>query len=429
MQRIPGKEKNNKKLILLFYLFFCLFGLTCLLSASSPYESEKLTGDPNFLFFNQLIAFLISLGCLAVFSSFDYKLLRSASWILTLFVLICLLLVQFSPLGILAGGAKRWLNLGFFSFQPSEICKITVTVLLADALAKKRFNQYQLKDKLKNLAKISLFLLVLVVAYLVSKDLENSLNLLVLALSFFALYFIFVKLDLLHKRISLVLLIVSLILKQPDLGTGLLLVSTSFFLFFINGLNLAEIVTLCFALIGLLTVNLKINLYQYERIKAWLNPYDHPLSLGYNLIQSYYAIGRGGIWGVGYGSSEQKLGYLPVAYSDFIYSIICEELGLIGSILVVGSFITFLWKGFSLLLRVQEKFGKILGLGLIFCICFQTVFNLAGVTGLLPITGITLPFVSYGKSSLITLGIMIGIIINIIDKDSLIDSSKITKQK
>ena len=340
-------------------LVLASFGLLMLLSAAS-YESEKLTGNPHTFFLQQASTMLVTLTLMIVTSLVDYRYLRRTGWLLSFLALICLLLIEFSPWGKSSGGAQRWLQIGNFSFQPSEIVKISVLILMADGLAKAQW----LSGKI-------------------------------------------------IKRLLLCTILAFLILKQPDLGTTIVILVSCFCLLFIRGLNWGLGIFSLMAGVGVFWLSLLQNTYQMKRINGWLYPQKDPLGTGYNLLQSYYAVGSGGLWGTGYGNSLQKLGYLPVSYADFIFAIICEELGFIGLLLVIGLFLYLLWESVSTCLMVPDTFGKLLGIGIVFSLILQVIFNLGGVIGLLPVTGMPLPFISYGKTSLIVTGFMLGILLNL----------------
>lgn len=364
----PRKQPKEKQAIsigsidvgfLLLIAGMALFGLFMLLSASS-YESEKLTKHPQTFFLTQATAMGIGFAVMIMMAYFDYRWLRKFGWILSLFALGCLILVDFSPLGITSGGSQRWLHLGPLSFQPSEIAKISCLILMADGLSKYKW---------------------------------NSANVL--------------------KRIILCLLIAGLILKEPDLGTAVLVLSSCGCLLVAAGLNLGVAFTTIICGLGGVYLSIINNPYQLNRFTGWLAPEKDPLNTGYNLLQSYYAIGSGGILGVGYGQSIQKLGYLPVSYADFIFAIICEELGMVGCFVVMFFFLNLLWKGSDIALKVPGNFGKLLGVGIVCSLCIQAIFNLGGVVGLLPVTGMPLPLISYGKTSVIVIGFMLGILLNL----------------
>lgn len=355
-KKVIGKVDQS---FFFFIVALSLFGLFVLLSASS-YESEKATRLPQTFFLQQAGTLLLSFVIMLLVSSLDYRWLRKLGWISSITAIVSLILVDFSPLGITAGGSQRWLNLGPLSFQPSEIAKIAVLILMADGLAKASW---------------------------------KSRSVLI--------------------RLLLCGLMAGLVLKEPDLGTAVLILSSCGCLLIAGGLNL--LVASGTAIVGILGVWISIlkNPYQFERLQGWLAPEKDPLGSGYNLLQAHYAIGSGSVWGVGYGASIQKLGYLPVSYADFIFAIICEELGIVGSITILASFIYLLWKGSEIALKVPGNFGRLLGLGIVFSLTIQAVFNLGGVVGMLPVTGMPLPFISYGKTSLVVVGAMLGILLGL----------------
>ncbi len=356
--------------LILFVCGFASIGLIMLLSASS-YESEKSARDPLALFVQQSIA--VGLGGIVMFltSLFDYRYLRKFGWILSILCICFLCLVDFSSLGISSGGSERWLNLGPLTFQPSEIAKIAALILMADGLANFKWNSGPIL-----------------------------------------------------LRLIICLVMAVLILKEPDLGTAVIIISTIGYLLFASGLNLFLAIGALVTGFGGVVLSLQFNPYQMERFQGWLSPEKDPLGAGYNLLQSYYAIGNGGLFGVGYGNSIQKLGYLPVSYADYIFPVISEELGVVGSLLIVGGFVYFLWRGNAAALKIPGGFGRLLGLGIVFSLALQAIFNLSGVIGLLPMTGVPLPFISYGKTSIIMTGFMVGILINL-SKHKVVSQNKV----
>lgn len=355
-KNIVGKPDYS---LVVFLGLLSLFGLAMLLSASS-YESEKTTKYPQTFFLQQGSAFIIAGFVMFIMSFIDYRWLRKLGWLLSFFALASLLMVDFSPFGVTAGGSQRWLNLGPLSFQPSEIVKVSCLILMADGLANNSWKSWEV-----------------------------------------------------GKRLLLCLFMAGLILKEPDLGTAVLIVSSCGCLLVAAGLNLFIALGTAGVGLGVVITSIMHNPYQLQRFQAWLAPEKDPLNSGYNLLQAYYAIGSGGLLGVGYGGSIQKLGYLPVSYADFIFAIICEELGLVGTLVVIFSFAYILWKGVSIAFRVPGNFGKLLGLGIIFSLTIQAIFNLGGVVGLLPVTGMPLPLISYGKTSIVMVGFMLGILLNL----------------
>jgi cell division protein FtsW len=204
-----------------------------------------------------------------------------------------------------------------------------------------------------------------------------------------------------------------LILKQPNLSVTMIIGIMTFLMLIVAGLPRY----LCYALLPPLSFvlyhEITHNEYQMKRITGWWNPWKDPLETGYNLIQSYYAIGSGGLFGVGLGNSIQKLYYLPFQHTDFIFSVICEEWGFIGASIVIGLFGLLAWRGFAIAWHCPSRFGRMLAFGLTLAIVLQAMINISVTVGLMPVTGVTLPLISYGGTSMIvTLG-MIGMLLNI----------------
>lgn len=336
-----------------------VFGLFVLLSASS-YASEQMYSSPYTFFLSQFGAGLFALLICVITSFINYRHLRHLGLLICIGSIVALLLVNFSSLGINVGGSERWLNLGIITVQPSEVAKAGVLILMADGLSRASWNSIPV-----------------------------------------------------YLRLIICGLISYLVLIEPDLGSTIMIVLIVGFLLFIAGMSLLVACALLALAFAAVIYVIQSNPYQQERVIAWLSPENDPLGIGYNLLQAYYAVAEGGILGVGYGNSFFKLGYLPVGYSDFIFPIICEELGVFGAGLAIGLFVAILWYGMSVAVKAPCSFGKLLASGIVFTIIMQAIFNMGGVTGVIPITGIPLPFVSYGKTSLVVLGFLFGILISI----------------
>lgn len=342
-----------------FIIVFILFGIISLLSAAS-YESELLSNSPFYFILQHCFTLIIAIGALLFFTFVNYQYLRPIGLLICLACIVFLLLVNFSPLGIKAGGSERWLNLFFITFQPSELAKLGIILLMADGLTR---------------------------GHALSKP--------VIA------------------RLLICLSIILLVLIEPDLGSAILLSSYVLFLLFVRGINLLILIPTVSSLLFLAWQIVNSNNYQKARITAWLEPEKDPLGIGYNLMQSKYAIADGGLLGVGFGNSFYKFGYLPVSYADFIFPIICEELGILGSLSVILIFLILIYYGFKFSIKAPCSFGKFIGLACVFALGVQAIFNLGGVTGVLPITGVPLPLISYGKTSLIIVMCMLGILLNL----------------
>jgi cell division protein FtsW len=263
-----------------------------------------------------------------------------------------------------AGGSARWLKFSSFSFQPAELAKLALVIYLAHSLAKK-------EDRIKSFrAGFLPYLIVL------------------------GIFFV-------------------LVLKQPDFGTGIVFAALVFIMLFAAGTRLLFLGSTLFgALPFLLFLALRAD-YRKERLLAFLNPWDHPEDAGFQIIQSFLAFGAGKIFGVGLGDGKQKLFYLPEVHTDFILPVIGEELGLLGVSVVIFVFVLLVIRGFQISLKAPDLFGIYLALGIAALLAIQTLLNMGVVMGLLPTKGSTLPFISYGGTSLMINLMAAGILLNI----------------
>lgn len=276
-----------------------------------------------------------------------------------------LLLILVLIIGISAKGSSRWLGVGPLSFQPSEVIKLSMVIFLAARLAEN------------------------------SRHLGSS----------------FVRG--LGPYLFLIFLVCGLILAQPDLGTAIAIAGTSYLLLVAAGANRNHLLILFLAGLALIGLAIIIAPYRMARFTAFLNPWADPQGKGYQTIQSLLALGSGGPFGTGLGRGRQKLYYVPEEHTDFIFAILGEELGFMGTALVVAAFAFLLWRGFRTAMKAPDAFGSLLAAGITIMITFQALINMGVVTGLLPVTGITLPLVSYGGSSLVFTLAGIGILLNI----------------
>ena len=347
------------KAIVTIVLTLVGFGLMAVYSASAPEALEKFQDSTVYLR-RQAIAAVLGLFLMFTMSKQDYRKLRKHAWPFALVSFALLLLTLIPRLAVTQMGAARWLQIGPFQFQPSELVKVGAILLMASGLSKYFWWHRQ----------------------------------------------VFV-------RIALILIMAGIVVRQPDLGTALMIIGTLLSMLFVSGTNSIWI----FGALGVggtfVWLHIRHTPYQMKRILSWLNPYSSPQADGWNIIQAQLAIGSGGLWGVGFGRSLQKLYYLPVQHADFIFAVIAEEFGLVGCIALLSIFALFSYYGFKTALEARTLFGRFLAIGITSSIALQTVVNVAVTTGLMPVTGITLPFISYGGSSLvITLG-MVGILLSI----------------
>lgn len=354
------------KTLLIVVAFLVIIGFLAIFSATAPKCLDE-GGNPAQFLINQLICFVVGFFGLKFFMNYDYKKLSDWNVIIMSAILLSLFLVDFTPLGVVVNGAKRWINIAGFQLQPSEFAKPAVVLLLANAFRK----DANLFDQNK------------------------------WVWAFFP-----------------IIAMAGLIFIQPNLSMVILLGMTTVVMYMAAGgsmkLFLSCVGTMFVTLvIGLTTI---IKPYQLQRIKTWRHPESDPLGAGYNIIQSLIAFASGGFSGVGYGGSIQKLSYLPECHTDFIFAIIAEELGLVGCILVIGLFFTFMQRGFVIAARCPDMYGKLLAVGITFSITFQAFMNMSVASSFLPTTGVPLPFISYGGSSLIVSLIMVGILLNISKK-------------
>lgn len=336
-------------------------GVVMIYSSSSIYSLENL-GDMNYYLKRQLI--YLGIGCLLTLlvMSFDYKLLKKyAKFILIVsLVLMALVLV----LGKEAGGAKRWFRVFGLSFQPSELMQVSLIIYLADFIGRR-----------KNL-----------------------------------------MLDFWRGFVPPLVLLGGaclLVLVQPDLGTALLLVFITFIMLIVSGVRLSYIGLCISGLIPTFYLLIFRVPYRRMRILAFLNPWLDPKGSGFQLIQSQIALASGGLLGLGLGQSKQKLFYLPAAHTDFIFSIIAEELGLFGALLVIVLFIMFIWQAALISRNSGDTFGKFLSLGILSMFGLKACINIGASLGFLPTKGLPLPFISYGGTSLVFDMICVGLLLNI----------------
>lgn len=360
------------KTVLIVVAFLVTIGIISIFSASAPKCMELGQNPARFAFF-QIFFLIIGLIGMKFFVNYDYKNLVVWTMPITLVVIVCLVLVAFTPLGVTVNESRRWLNIGFTNLQPSEFAKLAVVMLTASAFYKN------------------------------SKIFDNNKM----------IYFISI------------LIMVALIYKQPNLSMVILLLMTSLIVWLSAGGPLKLVVTLGAAGVAfgvtMITTALNglsflIKPYQLTRITTWLNPEQYALTSGYQIIQALTAFAAGSFWGVGFGNSKQKLYWLPESHTDFIFAVIGEELGWIGCILVIGLFWTLIHRGLIIASRCPDMYGKLLAVGITFSIGFQAFLNISVATSFLPATGVPLPFISYGGSSLMVSLWMIGILLNISKK-------------
>lgn len=321
---------------------------------SNPYKFVEMQGI--FLIVGIIIMFILS--------KIDYHVYYKYANVILLICTILLILVLIPGIGSVRNGSRSWFGIGSLGIQPSEFAKIGLIIYVAKYLTN---NNRIMNSIIKGVFPI---------------------------LGIIGFFFI-------------------LIMLEPDFGTAMVITLTLVVLIFVSGVKISFFVKV--GLVGLLgIVGIIIAApYRVKRIVSFINPWSDPLGSGYQIIQSLYAIGPGGLLGQGFLKSRQKYFYLPEPQTDFIFSIISEELGFLGILIVASMFIFIFYKGISNSLKCNDLFGKYLSFGLIFGLIIQSILNLMVVVGLIPVTGVTLPFLSYGGSSLLVSMASIGIILNI----------------
>jgi cell division protein FtsW len=338
-------------------------GLIMVYSASAVWADYKF--NDSFFFAKRQMLFA-GVGIIAMFfiMNIDYWTWRTWAKVIVIVCFVLLILVLIPGIGNVRNGSRSWIGVGAFSVQPSEFMKIAMIAFLAKFLSENQKAITTLKGGL-------------------------------------------------FPSLGLVFVAFGLIMLQPDLGTGTVMVGTSVVMIFIAGARISHFVGL--GLIGIAGfVGLIISApYRMKRITSFLDPWQDPQDSGFQMIQSLYAIGPGGLFGLGLGQSRQKFFYLPEPQTDFIFAILAEELGFIGGSFILLLFSLLLWRGIRIALGAPDLFGTFLATGIIAMIAIQVMINIGVVTGLMPVTGITLPFLSYGGSSLTLMLMAVGVLLNI----------------
>ncbi len=356
---------NHKidKLLLISTIILSIFGIIMIYSASSIWAEYKFNDSFHYLKY-QTIFLIVGIIIMLIVSKIDYHKYYEKSNTIILICFILLILVLIPGIGSIRNGSRSWFGIGSLGIQPSEAAKLGLIIFTSKYLSR--------SNKFIKSYKTGIFPILFIT-----------------------------------------LLFFGLIMLQPDLGTGLILVISIVALLFIAGVNMKFFIIT--GLIGLLGIVILVLIapYRMDRITSFLNPWNDALGTGFQIIQSLYAIGPGGLLGTGFLNSIQKHFYLPEPQTDFIFSIISEEFGVVGAFIVVGLFSIILSRCIKISLNSKDLFAKYLSFGIIFQIIFQTIMNLMVVIGLIPVTGVTLPFLSYGGSSLLITLCSIGIILNI----------------
>ena len=338
-------------------------GVVMVYSASAIIAADRFR-DPYFFLKKQLFWAVLGFGCLWAAMTLNYRILERIMLPLLVVSLVLLVLVLVPPFSQEINGTRRWFRWGPVSFQPAELAKFSLVVYLAHFLTRRR-------------EVVESFWLGLLPPLLVAGSMAG------------------------------------LVLLQPDLGSSLTLVVLVFCLLFLAGGRVRQMTLVAASALPLLAVAIYMAPYRLKRVMTFLDPWADPRGSGFQIIQSYLALGSGGLFGLGLGESKQKLFYLPEPYTDFIFAVLGEELGLLGAVSVIGLFGLLIWRGIRIGLGAPDPFGALLALGLTALLACQTLVNLGVVTGALPTKGLPLPFISFGGSSLIMAMVSVGVLLNI----------------
>ncbi len=369
MNRIIAGKYNASKVNIEYYSIFIITSILfaigiMMVSSSSTACGESYFNDPYWFIKRQIIWSVIAFVALIIFSKLNYHSYSKLSNFIIVAAIGLLALVLIPGFGIEISGSKRWLNLLFFSVQPSEFVKVAVVVYLCDVLNKRYRNIYKIKN-------------VIIPAFLV------------------------------------LFVITVLIFMEPDFGSVIIIWAIVFIILFAGGVKFKHIAGLGFMWFVTAAGYLFMAEYRRERLFAFIDKSGEYSQANFQVTQSLIALGSGNITGVGLGNSIQKYFYLPEAHTDFIFAILGEEFGLVGTVLTVVLFLLFTFFGIRVCLKAKDFFGRVLAAGLTSLITIQAMMNISVVVGLVPVTGLTLPFISFGGSSLLVSMISVGIILNI----------------
>ena len=347
-----------------FVLILVTVGLIMLFSASYAYSLEYFGNSYRFIIRQALFA-AMGIVAMLIVSRIDYHIWRKFAWLAFFVSIAFLVILLVSPPMVSGMDVKRWFAVGSFSFQPSEIAKFSIVLLFSSLIAA---NYGKMGD-----IKFVAFLTVLLG------------------------------------------LTCGLIVLEPHLSATVLILLLGIVLMIVGGLKKIYIIIGGLGSVGLVAVAILSGVISYgsDRIKYWLDPWSDPVGKGFQTIQSLLAIGSGGILGRGIGQSRQKHLWVPEPHNDFIFSIVCEELGLIGAVIIVVLFALLVWRGFTIAMHSPDKFGSLLAVGLTFQVGLQAMLNIWVVTNTIPNTGISLPFFSYGGTSLFILLVEMGIVLSV----------------
>lgn len=345
------------------YIMLLCLGVVMIYSSSGVYALEIMNNSAYFL--TRHLMFLVIGGIMMWFAMIiDYRDIQKYAKPVLIVALIMLILVLIPGIGKVSSGARRWFSAGPINFQPSEYAKVAMIIYLADFFSRKRSS---LRSFGRGFLPVACVMGVMCL----------------------------------------------LIIKQPDLGNTVLVTVITMSMYFVAGGRKSLFAAIAAMAVPVLTVLIITAPYRMRRMVSFLNPWNDAQGAGFQLSQSQIALASGGFWGVGLGKSEQKLFYLPAAHTDFIFSIIGEELGFLGAVALVALFGVFIWQGTRIIRNVSDSFGYLLSVGIMVMLSIQVVVNIGVSIGALPTKGLPLPFISYGGSALIFNMIAVGLLLNV----------------
>lgn len=355
--------RSTRSLIFLVVMVLISIGLVMIYSASSIYAYSSM-GNSLYFLNRHLVYLAIGLAMMLLAMAIDINRLKALSKPIIIATIFLLLLVLIPHIGRETAGARRWFRVGLINFQPSELAKIAVIIYMADLISRKG---QAMKSFLKGYLPAMMILGV----------------------------------------------VVGLVLLEPDLGTAVTISLIAVIMLFVGGVNISYILASVLASLPVLYMLLFRVAYRRKRMMIFLNPWSDKRGAGFQIIQSFVALGSGGPFGVGLGQSRQKLFYLPASHTDFIFSIIGEELGFVGAASIVILFMIFVWQGMKVAFKAIDPFQRYTALGIVSLIGLEALINIGVTAGALPTKGLPLPFISYGGSGLIFHLMAVGILLNI----------------
>ena len=338
-------------------------GLVMVYSASSA-TAYAFHHDTAYYLKRQMLWLVVAVFCAAIAYKLDYRVLRKLDSVILVAALLALVAVLVPHVGIVSGGARRWIGAGGFAFEPSEFAKLALIIYLASAISRRQ-------ERIRSLTRGLWPLLIVTFA------------------------------------------LAGLVLVEPDMGTATLVIFVAFAIIFIAGARLPHLLAIVLAIAPPVALFVLASPYRRDRIFAFLNPWKDPQNTGFHIVQSLLALGSGNVMGLGLGFSRQKFFYLPEQYTDFIFSIVGEELGLIGALCVIALFLCFAYRATKIALAAPDSFGFFLVVGCTALIVIQAFVNIGVTTSSWPVTGVPLPFISFGGSSLIVSLVAVALILNV----------------